>query len=388
MKRRFLGLSFQYKIILALLLMINLSFLATGYLAKTFIESTLMEGKEAKLLALAQVLNARLGDGGYKAILEKHGAASAPRDEQIAVLNAALRAQTDEVAESVPGLGVGYYSRALEAIVTYGPSESFGKSVGVRIPDDHPGRLVMRLNRPMVKIGTMVRGDIMNAMCPIERDGEVIGYIWANELTDDIMSQFAAMNRRLIVFMTACFLATMGLLLLLSRRTMKGIENIMSGVKAMRSDLSARIEDNGGDLGEVAASINAMAEDIEKANTETRPGHHGIAKHHEQRGCGHLRVRSCDQTACLRQRVFARASGGRFSGRRALLQGPARQGGPLSVLPSKIPVRRDRRSHPDPVSVGEPSCLEWARLSGYGSHGDLARRQVAAYGSGHGRDRA
>ncbi len=31
-----------------------------------------------------------------------------------------------------------------------------------------------------------MRGDILNSMIPIERNGEILGYIWANELTEDI----------------------------------------------------------------------------------------------------------------------------------------------------------------------------------------------------------
>ena len=42
----------------------------------------------------------------------------------------------------MPGLGVGYYSRELDAIVTYGPSQDYAGTVGVRIRQDHPGRIV------------------------------------------------------------------------------------------------------------------------------------------------------------------------------------------------------------------------------------------------------
>lgn len=44
----------------------------------------------------------------------------------------------------------------------------------------------MRTNTPLVYSGRQVRGDILNSMLPIERNGEILGYIWANELTEDI----------------------------------------------------------------------------------------------------------------------------------------------------------------------------------------------------------
>lgn len=47
----------------------------------------------------------------------------------------------------------------------------------------------MRTNTPLVYSGRQVRGDILNSMIPIERNGEILGYIWANELTEDIRRQ-------------------------------------------------------------------------------------------------------------------------------------------------------------------------------------------------------
>ncbi|MDR2161342.1 MAG: response regulator [Desulfovibrio sp.] len=247
----------------------NVPFLVTGYMAKNLTQSMIMQEKEAKLLSLCKVLASRLEDGGYDAILARDHARDANREEKIRILNTALKEATDDVGNSAPGLGVGFYSKALDAIITYGPSEQFGYAVGRSIPLGHPGRTVMRTNRAMVRSGTMVRGDIMNAMSPVERHGEVIGYIWANELTTDITAQMSALSRNIALIMGLFFVLTVGLLLLLSRRTVRNVDRIITGVRAMRADLSKRIEGSTGELGEVAASINAMAEDINRANAET-----------------------------------------------------------------------------------------------------------------------
>ena len=268
--KKFLSFSFQHKVILVLLLFMNVPFFLTGYMAKNLTERTILQEKESKLLALAQVLNARLDSGGYEAILEGAGAQYADREEKIRVLNEALKSVSDEVGESAPGLGVGYYSRDLDAILTYGPSASFGENVGRSIPQDHPGRIVMRTNKPLVSSGTMVRGDILNAMQPVERNGKVIGYIWANELSTDITEQLQAMARNIFMVMLLCFLLTVGILILLSRRTIRDVDRIIKGVREMRSDLTRRIPETGGELGEVARSINAMAEDVGRATEESR----------------------------------------------------------------------------------------------------------------------
>ncbi|VDG85529.1 sensory histidine kinase AtoS [Shigella dysenteriae] len=86
-------------------------------------------------------------------------------------------------------IGAGYYNKTLDAIITYAPSALYQNNVGVTIAADHPGREVMRTNTPLVYSGRQVRGDILNSMIPIERNGEILGYIWANELTEDIRRQ-------------------------------------------------------------------------------------------------------------------------------------------------------------------------------------------------------
>ena len=267
--KKFFSFSFQHKVILVLVLFMNVPFFFTGYMAKNLIEKTVLHEKEDKLLALAHVLDAQLDPGGYEAILQRYGMENADREVKIRMLNQALAAITDEVGAASPGLGVGYYSQELDAILTYGPSPSFGDNVGRSIPSDHPGRIVMRTNKPLVQFGTMVRGDILNAMLPIDRNGRVIGYIWANELTTDITEQFRTMARNIFLVMLLCFVLTVGVLILLSRRTIRDVDSIIKGVRAMRGDLSRRIPESGGELGEVARSINSMAEDIGKANEET-----------------------------------------------------------------------------------------------------------------------
>lgn len=260
--------SFHHKIFILFLLFINVPFVLTGYMAKNLTETTILQEKESKLMALAHILDSQLSSGGFNAILEERGATRIPREEKIAILNEVLSGITDKVGSSAPGLGVGYYSRELNAIVTYGPSASFEHVIGRSIPADHPGRTVMETNKPLVLSGSMVRGDILNAMIPINRDGKVIGYIWANELVTDITSQLRTMSFNILLVMGLCFAMTAGLLFLLSRRTLRDVGRIINGVRGMRADLSQRIEEAGGELGEVVASINAMAADISKAYEE------------------------------------------------------------------------------------------------------------------------
>ncbi|MDR1965206.1 MAG: hypothetical protein LBQ36_00730, partial [Synergistaceae bacterium] len=135
--------------------------IATWYMVRYVTGNILLNEKSDGLLKIAKVLEKRLPPSGYDELFREAGVESATREEKINALNRALRDVTDEVASVASGLGVGFYSRELDAIVTYGPSSEFGETIGRPIAPDHPGREVMRTNIPQVRTGTMVRGNIL-----------------------------------------------------------------------------------------------------------------------------------------------------------------------------------------------------------------------------------
>ncbi|MDR1447206.1 MAG: response regulator [Treponema sp.] len=231
-----------------------------------YISYSVLGEKQDKLLGIAVVLDKCLGDDTYDDILRRRGAESASREEKIAALNRELAAVTDIVASAYMGLGIGYYSRELDAILTYGPSAEFGDFVGRPIGEDHLGRTVMANGTAMVSTGSMVRGNIMNAMHPVIRNGNAIGYIWANELVTDIEEELRTITRRVFLISSITYGLAFILVLLLSRRILQDINRIVNGVRFLRFDLSKKIGKTGGELGEVVDSINNMADEIIKAN--------------------------------------------------------------------------------------------------------------------------
>ncbi|MDR1948096.1 MAG: hypothetical protein LBQ38_01770 [Spirochaetaceae bacterium] len=149
--KRFFGYSFQGKIPFSILLCMTVFFAVTWYLVRYVSRDILLREKGDKLLGYTYVLANLLGPRSYDDILRSSDTESASWEKKIQILNEELREITEQVANASSGLGIGFYCRSLDAIVTYG----------------------------------MVRGNIMNAMLPLERKGEVIGYMWANELTTD-----------------------------------------------------------------------------------------------------------------------------------------------------------------------------------------------------------
>ncbi len=268
MKKHFI-FSFQFKITIVLLILINLPFLLVAKLGMDLVENTLIQEKESKLTSMARVLDSLLGPEGFAGILRAHNAEDAPHAEKIRVLNAALHKYADNIVGSAEGTGAGYYSKELDAIIVYAPSADYKHTVGTSLRRDHPGREVMENNELVVARGEMVRGNIMNAMQPLIRNDIIIGYSWANELETDVSKQLDVLTFETELILLLCFISTVIFLLILSRRTINDIDTVVSGVHAIEQDLSHSIPPLKGEFGDVVASINEMAGGLNRARQET-----------------------------------------------------------------------------------------------------------------------
>ena len=154
-------------------------------------EAALIEEKSSKLFGLTRLLDLHLSGDYDDALLSAAGphAMLAPEADRIHILNEHLAPFTDQLAAAFPGVGAGYYSRDLRAIITYGPSRDFGSKVGTDLGLDHLGWQAMSTGKETVAVGSMVRGEIMNCMRPLIRNGRAIGFVWANEALEDIYAQ-------------------------------------------------------------------------------------------------------------------------------------------------------------------------------------------------------
>lgn len=153
------------------------------------VETVLIGEKANKLSSINKQLNAFL-KGTYNDILERQGInPQAPKGEKIRALNNELSQISELIAESFPGIGVGYYSDELDAIVCYSPKALFNEKVGLSVGGEHVGRRCMKKRQEVIAVGSMVRGEILTCVAPIIRDGMVIGYTWSNELLEDIYLQ-------------------------------------------------------------------------------------------------------------------------------------------------------------------------------------------------------
>ncbi|NLK51727.1 MAG: hypothetical protein GX295_04685 [Syntrophomonadaceae bacterium] len=262
-------LSFQLNLLLIAVALVMMTILSiTGYILMRDAQNALIEEKQAKLFSYAKQLDIALDKTFDQKLIEK-GLHNASREEKIKALNADLVEITDFVANSAPGIGVGYYAKELDAIITYGPSKEMGDTVGQSITDAHLGRKVLATGQQIVQTANLVRGEIMNCMYPIIRDGEVLGYIWSNELMEDINTQINEMkNRFYFAIIVGIILVLIGVVTVAKfmRKNLRLIElGIHSSQSLSQGDLTKNIEAvSNNEIGDLINEINASTQGIKK----------------------------------------------------------------------------------------------------------------------------
>jgi two-component system, sensor histidine kinase and response regulator len=274
------------RLLVVLIPIVGLSVGGLGHFLTIGGEEAIVAEKRQYLLGATRLLLNRLNaEGGYGRLLADP---SAPPDRagRIRILNAALATYTDEVAAAFPGIGVGYYHRDLDAILTYGPSSEYGGKVGVSIAVDHPGRKVMASGDPAIESGLLVRGPILNAMMPIREEGAVVGYIWANQLLDAVQADVRRMRRTVYAFSALMLAAGMALVFVVATRLTRDVARIQDGLRRIGNDLSQRVPALKGETGEIASAVNSLAASLEAARSAERT----ISDNALQRSEGTLRA--------------------------------------------------------------------------------------------------
>lgn len=248
------------KMIFLAIIIVSLPTLIIGYLVETEGRDALLQEKKAKLFAVTSLLDNALADSFtlYRDL---------PREQRIKALNQHLAPVTDEITRAFSGVGAGYYNKALDAIITYAPQAQYGNAVGISINPDHPGHDVMANGKPLVSSGTQVRGNIMNAMIPIKRDNQILGYIWANELSNDIDRQALSMDIKIIVVISIGLLLSLWLIIAFSRRFASDIDIIKSSLANLSLNLNTELPAMKGEMGEISDSVNALSRALRETKT-------------------------------------------------------------------------------------------------------------------------
>ncbi len=253
--------------------LVALPIIATGYVVKERGKVGILEEKRSHLQGITVLLERHLHErGGFNGLLAGYSGEPNNKKAQLDYLTRQLNAYSNGMAAAFVGVGVGYFSREFDAIVTYGPSDQLGYTVGMSIPPEHPGWQVMADNTPMTVSGHQVRGLIMNAMRPLHDGDTVIGYVWANEMIDAIEAQAATINAAVYSLTLLGLLLSMMAVYLAIERLTHDVEKIRKGLDGLRFDLNQSIPPIGGEVGVIIDSINDLARSL----LETRSMHHNI----------------------------------------------------------------------------------------------------------------
>ncbi|MDO5073714.1 MAG: two-component system sensor histidine kinase AtoS [Neisseria animaloris] len=230
-----------------------ISIFSIAYLVEREGIALLLQEKEQKLFTIAHVLDLELGET-FEQIDSK-----LPRDEQIKQLNNKLSPYLEKILQNNPKIAAGYYHRELDAVVVYGPHIKYGDKVGIKISNDHPGRMVMSSGKPLVWQGPQVRGNIMNAMVPIIRSEKIQGYIWTNELAEDISLQAMGLEKRIVLICSLGLISSIVLAWVLSHRMNTDIDIIRQGLKKLPLDLHIPLPNIKGEMNAIVEGINQLA---------------------------------------------------------------------------------------------------------------------------------
>lgn len=271
--RRYWPKTLRTRLMLIIMPLVALPIIATGYVIKERGKEAILEEKRKHLQGITILLERHLHEqGGFRGLLA--GYSGAPNDKKASLdyLTRRLSSYTNDIAAAFEGVGVGYFSRELDAIVTYGPSDQLGYTVGMTIPPEHPGWGVMDEDGPKTVSGHQVRGLIMNAMRPIDQGDQVVGYVWANEMLDTIEAQAAAINTAVYTLTLCGLLLSMIAVYLAIERLTRDVEMIRIGLDGLRFDLSKSIPPIPGEVGAIIDSINDLARSL----LETRSMHNNI----------------------------------------------------------------------------------------------------------------
>jgi len=248
------------QLIMMAIFMVTIPTVTMSYVVEIEGRAALIAEKEKKLAAVTRLLDDALGDGFSESD-------SLPRQQHILALNRELSEKAERIARAFPGIGVGYYHRQLDAIITYAPHAQFKDNIGTTINADHPGREVMASREPQVYSGKQVRGHILNSMIPIVRHNQVQGYIWANELSEEISLQARHMDLSILSVLTVGLLLSLVLIILASRRFSASIDIITQGLDKLALGNHTSLPVLPGEMGKISHSVNTLAETLRETQT-------------------------------------------------------------------------------------------------------------------------
>lgn len=220
-------------------------------------ELALMENQKVKLNRAIDDLDSSMPTG-FTDILNAHHALTAPREEQAAVLNQALREPIRQITRKYPRVKVGFYLPDLNLLLDGSTGDQSS------IPPRYKSAFEEVLSRQETVVHTIGHGSsgILEVYRPYYRDDRLEAVIWATENVGHTSFYDRIRQMEINSYAAAAlviFLALGGALLLM-RSFVQGVQHIKEGLQVLQYDLGSRLPEAPGELGEITGAINALAE--------------------------------------------------------------------------------------------------------------------------------
>ncbi|WP_049757077.1 two-component system sensor histidine kinase AtoS [Ammonifex degensii] len=219
-------------------------------------EQGMIEGDKAKLERAMALLDHRF-HGTFEDILKEHNVPPDARTrDKVRVLNEALKPIIDSVAAEYPGVEFGFYSKDLDVILN-GRTETYGENFSTRRKADIERTITTR--SPVATVVGPSGTGLIETYRPLVRNGEVIGAVVAQENAKDVYQRLARVRREAYLTIAAGIVIGVGGFFFLLNRFLEIISRVKEGLSHLETDLSYRLPPAFGELGEIAAAINHLA---------------------------------------------------------------------------------------------------------------------------------
>ncbi|MFZ5631904.1 MAG: ATP-binding protein [Bacillota bacterium] len=260
------GFRAQMVIVVTVLLLIPVIVLFYDIFFLERSEDVLLTNSEKKLSGIADSMASQI----YEKINIKNGNGGNGHD-----FNLVMKQAFDEVAvpmsRSYNGVRLCMYIVETDKIYIHGfiheykirpPEEQIAREKRIRNEAAAGISAVVSSGIPITRVGKTWDDNFLECLVPIVNHSKIVAVVWAEERIHPAFAQ--SRNARKIIMYVIAFLFISGIAgtMLATNRVSARVEEIKIGLKEIEGDFDRRIPPMAGDLGEISAAINKMAQGL------------------------------------------------------------------------------------------------------------------------------
>lgn len=190
----------------------------------------------------------------------------------ISITENSISTSLEPLSRTVRDTRIGIYLSSNKKQYTYGKladRRSFRRTEDTNYADIEKGiekslKVVIQTKADKVDYIEINGRDIQRYLHPITLNDNVIAVVWSENFLPPQLNSNRKILASLVFIVPLGLIISLLLLIAIIKNLNNNIKKIKSGLEEMPNDLSIRIEDMGGDIGEVVKSINSMAQTLQK----------------------------------------------------------------------------------------------------------------------------